>query len=101
MTGRAARYTFSAMLSRSLIRPVSIALLAIGTVFVAFALLYSLVSASSLPSFMPGHLREHVLRNGHIPRTHAHVKIGLVLFVGAVVALLGAWWLAFRYEPAD
>jgi hypothetical protein len=89
------------VISRHLIRPVSIALTAVGTILVAFAVVYLAVRASHLPAFLPGHLARRVGKTGHVIRTHAHVKLGVALMLVAIASFAAAWWVAFRYEPVD
>jgi len=89
------------VLTRPLIRPISITLGVVGGILMLLAIVYVSVRAGSLPSFMPGHLGKVRLKNGHLRATHAHVKLGLALFVAAVAALGAGWFVAFRYEPAD
>jgi len=89
------------MLSRQLIRPVAIGLAVIGTIFLVLAIVYITMKASSLPSFLPGHLTERVTRKGHVIGTQAHWKRGIVLLFAAVATFALTWWLAFRYDPAD
>jgi hypothetical protein len=89
------------MLTRSLVRPVTIVLTVAGVILLALAVLYLSTKASALPSFIPGHLPRRIGKTGHVIPTHAHTKLGLVLLVGSVIALAGAWWVAFRYEPVD
>jgi hypothetical protein len=69
--------------SRVTIRPLTIALLLLGVVFVALAVVYFSESAAKLPSFFPGH-QANVTRH--------HTKHGLALLALAAVTWIGAWF---------
>jgi len=88
------------MLPRHLVRPVAITLAAIAAVLAVVAIVYLTTKASQLPGFMPGHIAKRVGKKGHVLPTHTHAKLGVVLFLAAIGAAVGAWWVAFRYRPA-
>jgi hypothetical protein len=89
------------VLSRSMIKPLAIALAVVGTLLLVLAIIYITMKASHLPSFIPGHLPERVTKKGHTIETHTLAKRGIVLILAAVAVFAATWWLAFRYEPAD
>jgi hypothetical protein len=84
-----------------MVKAIAIALTVLGVLLLITAIVYMTTKASSLPSFMPGHLAKRVTRSGHVIRTHALVKRGVVLLIAAIGVFAVSWWLAFRYEPAD
>jgi hypothetical protein len=81
-----------------LTRPASllaIALVVIGVVLAAVAVVYFVVPTNHIPSFLPGHLsykRTHPKR-GHFHARH-YTKRGLAALAFAVVAFIGAWYAA-------
>ena len=89
------------MLTRTMVKPITIVLAVIGGILLLLAVVYISMRASSLPSFFPGHLPVRVTKKGHTIQTHAHIKLGVVLLLAAAGVLGATWWLAFRYEPAD
>ncbi len=89
------------MLTRQLVRPLAIALIAVAAILVVLGLVYVSVKGASLPGFMPGHLPKRYSKKGKLLPTHAHTKLGIALILAAIVSAAGAWWIAFRYEPAD
>jgi hypothetical protein len=88
------------VLTRSNVKVVAIALTVLGALLLIMAIVYLTTKSSSLPSFVPGHL-PGVTKKGRVIHTHALVKRGIVLLIAAIGVFGTAWWLAFRYEPAD
>ena len=88
-------------MSRSMVKGVAIALTVVGALFLLMAIVYLTTKASSLPSFVPGHLAERVTKGGRVIHTHALTKRGVALLLAAIAVFGASWWLAFRYEPAD
>jgi hypothetical protein len=88
-------------MARKWIKPAAIALLVVGVVAVGLGIFYAVVRASSLPSSMPGYRAAVRLRSGRI-LTYSQLKryAAALLVLGAAVLTL-AWWVAFRYDPAD
>lgn len=77
------------MADRLVIRPATIALLVLGVVLVAVAIVYFVSPAHSLPAMMPGHqagLQRH------------HTTHGLAALALAVLVWIGAW---FTTAPKD
>jgi amino acid permease len=73
--------------TRSSGRRVGALILAIvGILLLILALIYVVIPAGSLPSFVPGHIQGST---GHHP-----LRAGVALVVGLVL-LGGAWWLGF------
>jgi hypothetical protein len=91
----------AAVITRSNVKGIAIALLVVGVLFVIMGIVYLTTRSSSLPSFIPGHLPVRVARNGHVIRTHTLFKRGIALLLAAIAVFGVTWWLAFRYEPAD
>ena len=89
------------MLTRGKVKAIAIALAVLGVLFLIMAIVYMTTKASSLPSFIPGHLAERVTKRGHVIHTHTLPKRGVVLLIAAIASFAGTWWLVFRYEPAD
>ena len=89
------------MLTRQLVRPIAIALMVAAVVLFVLGLIYVTTKGSSLPSFFPGHLPARHTKKGKLLPTHAHTKLGIVLILAAIVSAVGAWWVTFKYEPAD
>jgi len=58
-----------------------------GVALIAVAIYYWVTPASSLPSFVPGHLAGS---------SHIHVKHGLAALIVGIACLLGAWMLSGR-----
>src|SRR5437763_1293166 len=69
----------SAMVPRSLISPLAIALIVGGVLLAAIGAVYLVVAAAHLPGFLPGHVAvpTHALRNGRLIHTHADTKKGI------------------------
>ncbi|HET9729072.1 MAG TPA: hypothetical protein VFR41_06595 [Acidimicrobiia bacterium] len=82
-------------------RTAIIVVVVIGVVLVALGLLYLFTPAASLPSWFPGHVATRTLRNGHVIHPNAHKSRGLALLGVGVLAFVGAWWYAYKYDPAD
>jgi hypothetical protein len=61
---------------------------ALGVAFLALAVLYWVDSASSLPSFIPGH---------EAGSSHHHIKHGIAAFIVALGCFVFAW---FQSGPA-
>jgi hypothetical protein len=82
--------------------PLFIVLCVIGVVFLVVGIVYLTVKANSLPSFWPGHVETRYTKKTHraLP-TSAHTKRGLVAIVLAIASFIGAYWVLFRYKPAD
>jgi amino acid permease len=55
----------------------------VGVVLIVIAVIYLVDSASSLPSFFPGH-------DAH--STHHHVKHGIAAFIVGLLAFVFAWF---------
>jgi hypothetical protein len=89
------------VLTRTGVKAIAIALTVLGVLLLIMAIVYLTTKASSLPSFVPGHLPGGVTKKGRVIHTHALVKRGVVLLIAAIGVFGTAWWLAFRYEPAD
>jgi hypothetical protein len=89
------------MVPRSLISPLAIGLLVVGVLLAVVGVVYLTTAASHLPSFFPGHLAPHRLRNGQFIRTHASKKKGIFALFVAVLVFGGAWFLKYRYQPVD
>jgi hypothetical protein len=68
---------------RVVIRPLTIALVLLATLFVIAGFVYFTTEAKSLPSFFPGH-------DTHLATKH--IKHGLAMITLAVVTLIGAWF---------
>ena len=79
---------------RLVIRPATIALIAVAVVLCVIAAVYVVLTADALPSFFPGH--EAGLTTHHIK--HAVAFVGL-----AVLALVAAWFTSApdRSEPTQ
>ena len=88
-------------MTRSMVKGIAIALSVLGVLLLLMAIVYMTMKASSLPSFVPGHLAERVTKKGHVIQTHTLAKRGFVLLLAALAAFGATWWLAFRYEPVD
>jgi hypothetical protein len=82
-------------------KALAIALLVIGVIAIAMALVYGIVRASSLPSWMPGYRHSVRVRSGRIVTFGRLKRYTLVLGLVGVASLWGGWWLAYRYEPVD
>ena len=89
------------MITRSNVKGIAIALAVVGVLLLIMGIVYLTTRASSLPSFIPGHLPVRVTKRGHVIQTHALVKRGFALLLAAIAVFGVTWWLAFRYEPAD
>jgi hypothetical protein len=89
------------VLTRSMVKGIAIALTVLGVLLLIMAIVYMTTKASSLPSFIPGHLAERVTKKGRVIHTHTLAKRGFVLLLAAIAVFATSWWLAFRYEPAD
>jgi hypothetical protein len=89
------------VLTRSMVKGIAIALTVLGVLLLITAIVYMTTKASSLPSFVPGHLAERVTKGGRVIHTHALTKRGFVLLLAAIAVFGASWWVAFRYEPAD
>jgi hypothetical protein len=89
------------MVPRSFVSPLAIALLVIGVLLAVLGIMYLTVAASHLPSFVPGHLTPHRLRNGNFIPTHTAKKKGIFALFVAVIVFVGAWFLKYRYQPVD
>jgi len=89
------------VLTRSMVKGIAIALAVLGVLMLIMAIVYMTTKASSLPSFIPGHLAVRVTKHGHVIQTHTLAKRGFVLLLAAIAVFSATWWLAFRYEPAD
>ena len=74
------------------IRPLTIALIAVGVVCVILAIVYFVTSAANLPSFFPGH---------QAGLTRHHTKHGLALIGVAVVLWIAAWFTTAPAKPAS
>jgi hypothetical protein len=89
------------VITRSNVKGIAIALTVVGVLLLIMAIVYLTTKASSLPSFIPGHLPVRVTRRGHVIQTHTLAKRGVALLLAAIAVFGTSWWLAFRYEPAD
>jgi hypothetical protein len=65
-------------------------------------IVYLTVHANKLPSFWPGHVDTRYTRRTHkaLPSS-AHTKRGYVAIILAIASFIGAWWVLFRYKPAE
>jgi hypothetical protein len=90
------------VLTKKWIVPLFIVLCVVGVVLLVVGIVYLTVKASSLPSFWPGHVDVRYTKKTHkaLP-TSAHTKRGLVAVILSIAAFIGAWWVLFRYKPAD
>lgn len=84
-----------------MVKGIAIALTVVGVLLFLTGIVYLTMKASSLPSFVPGHLAERVTKHGHVIGTHTLAKRGVALLLAAIAVFGATWWLAFRYEPAD
>jgi hypothetical protein len=84
-----------------MVKGIAIALTVVGVLLLIGAVLYMTMKASSLPSFMPGHLDFRVTKRGRVLGTHTYTKRAFALILAAAAVFGVSWWLAFRYEPAD
>ena len=89
------------MLTRQVIRPLAIVLAILGAVLLVLGIIYLTTKASSLPTWIPGHVARRVTKKGRVLGSKAHVKRGLAVIAVGIAVFAGTWWLAFRYEPAD
>jgi hypothetical protein len=79
-------------MSKIRIRPLTVLLLLVAIALLVLAFIYFTTSASSLPSFFPGHA-PHSAKH--------HVKHGAALTTLAVLALVGAWFTTAPAETED
>ena len=72
-------------------------LIAIGLAVLGFV--YFTHTSAQLPSYLPGHYEASRLP-GHVAQAHKHhVKLGVLCFALAVVALVSAWFVAAEDAP--
>jgi hypothetical protein len=74
------------------IRPLTIGLVVLASVFVAIGVVYFTKTAADLPSFFPGHTAHST--------TH-HVKHGIAVIMLALAALGGAWFTTAPDRSSD
>jgi hypothetical protein len=89
------------VLPRQWVKPIAFTLLFVGVIATVVALLYAGVRASSLPSWMPGYHQPIRLKSGHAVSFGPLKRYAAALLVLGVASLSVAWWVGFRYEPAD
>jgi hypothetical protein len=77
-------------------------MLVVAVGLIGLGVVYLVTPAAHLPTWMPGHIAAHTLRNGHVVHPSAHVGRGITLVVVGVIIAVIAWWYAYRYnaEPA-
>ena len=87
--------------SRRMAAPLAAALVVVAAALIAIAIVYLVVPATHLPSFLPGHEAvRHAKRTGRALPSSAHTSRGVLVFVLALGTIAAAWWTAFRYRPA-
>ena len=90
------------MLSRRMAVAIAVALAVVATALIAIAIVYLAVPATHLPSVLPGHEAvRHAKRTGRALPSSPHTSRGVVALIVALGAIAAAWWMAFRYQPAD
>jgi uncharacterized membrane protein len=90
------------VLSKKWIVPLFVVLCAVGIVLFVVGIVYLTVKANHLPSYWPGHVATRYTKKTHraLPAS-AHTKRGLVAIILAIAAFIGAWFVLFRYKPAN
>jgi len=84
-----------------MVAPIAVALI-VAMALLAVAIVYLVVPATHLPSFLPGHEAvRHAKRTGRALPSSAHTSRGVVVLVLALGAFAAAWWMAFRHRPDD
>jgi hypothetical protein len=73
------------------VRPLTIALLVLGVLFVIVAIVYFTKTADGLPSFLPGH---------QAGLTKHHTKHGIAMLGLAVLSWVGAWFSTASPSPS-
>ena len=68
-------------------RILTIVLAILGVAFIALAIYYWVTPASSLASFVPGHIAGSA---------HKHVKHGIAALIAGILCFMGAWMLSGR-----
>ena len=89
------------MITKKWVVPLFIVFCVVGVVLLVLGIVYLTMHAADLPSWLPGHVTARITKKGKTLPTSAHTKRGLIAIVLATVSFIGAWWVLFRYKPAE
>ena len=89
------------MITKKWVVPLFIVLCVVGVVLLVLGIVYLSVHAADLPSWLPGHVTARINRKGKTLPTSAHTKRGYVAIILSIASFIGAWWMLFRYKPAE